>query len=619
LVCRAQQANPVAPVRYHFGDDPDGTLGWADPKFDDSAWLVAQNGQAPQPPFRSDGFFWVRVRISVPPGLAEPLGVQSLNTLHFWGVQAILVNGVSAGQNGRFPPDDVPMQPQRMLTFPIPDGVVQPGTTALVALRGWLPPYSRIGGGPLHFAFAIDRVPVLRTAEHADFDSALLATLPPVLGDVLLILVGLGILIFFRRVASRELLFDALWLVTVPLFLIQSSFQNAGIVPAAVGVRVWFLVYCVCAVPGFLVFPEFLWTVYQLRDRFFRGLAHACWLTFVLTRVPPILAHRPASWIPPLSYIGFGGLVLFNIILFGVDLWAFFVLRRNRMLAVAFSLINIPFFTALVGLPSSLRIGPVDFSVQLIGFFIAGVAITFMLLQRALSGSREADRLRAEFDAAREVQERLVVTPPQLPGFRLESAYLPATQVGGDFYHICPDDDGGVLIVVGDVSGKGLKAAMTVSAVIGALRTMPVLPPTRILAALNRGLVGHMGGGFVTCCVARIAPNGVITLTNAGNPAPYRNGEELVVEPGLPLGMIADVSYIETTCQLAPGDRLTFVSDGVLEATSPSGELYGFERTRAISNQPANTIAEAATQFGQEDDITVLTVIRTVGLNPMLA
>lgn len=92
-----------------------------------------------------------------------------------------------------------------------------------------------------------------------------------------------------------------------------------------------------------------------------------------------------------------------------------------------------------------------------------------------------------------------------------------------------------------------------------------------------------MGGGFVTCCVARIAPNGVIALTNAGNPASYRNGEELVVEPGLPLGMIADVSYIETTCQLAPGDRLTFVSDGVLEATSPSGELYGFERTRAIS------------------------------------
>jgi serine phosphatase RsbU (regulator of sigma subunit) len=76
---------------------------------------------------------------------------------------------------------------------------------------------------------------------------------------------------------------------------------------------------------------------------------------------------------------------------------------------------------------------------------------------------------------------------------------------------------------------------------------------------------------------------------------------------------------METTCQLAPGDRLTFVSDGVLEATSPSGELYGFERTRAISIQPANAIAEAATRFGQEDDITVLIVTRTVGLNPMLA
>jgi serine phosphatase RsbU (regulator of sigma subunit) len=155
-----------------------------------------------------------------------------------------------------------------------------------------------------------------------------------------------------------------------------------------------------------------------------------------------------------------------------------------------------------------------------------------------------------------------------LPGFQIESAYLPARQVGGDFFRVLPEGAGGVLIVVGDVSG------------------------------------------FVTCSVALIAIDGSMMLANAGNPAPYRNGEEMAVEPGLPLGMIAEVSYAETRCQIAAGDRLTFVSDGVVEATNPQGELYGFERTQAVSSKPANAIAEAAAQFGQEDDITVLTFTR---------
>jgi serine phosphatase RsbU (regulator of sigma subunit) len=159
---------------------------------------------------------------------------------------------------------------------------------------------------------------------------------------------------------------------------------------------------------------------------------------------------------------------------------------------------------------------------------------------------------------------------------------------------------------------------MTVSAIIGALRTMPVLSPARILAALNRGLVGQVSG-FVTCCVALVSSDGTMTLANAGNPAPYRNGEEMAVEPGLPLGLLAEVSYAETQCQIAPGDRLTFVSDGVLEATNAQGELYGFERTQAISTESAENVAQAARAFGQNDDITVLCVTRTAGLNPALA
>jgi phosphoserine phosphatase RsbU/P len=96
-----------------------------------------------------------------------------------------------------------------------------------------------------------------------------------------------------------------------------------------------------------------------------------------------------------------------------------------------------------------------------------------------------------------------------------------------------------------------------------------------------------------------------MTLANAGNLPPYRNGQELDVESGLPLGITPDVCYSETTFQLNPNDRVTFVSDGVVEATNKR------RRTQAISTQSASAIAEAAKQFGQHDDITVLTLTLT--------
>jgi serine phosphatase RsbU (regulator of sigma subunit) len=100
----------------------------------------------------------------------------------------------------------------------------------------------------------------------------------------------------------------------------------------------------------------------------------------------------------------------------------------------------------------------------------------------------------------------------------------------------------------------------------------------------------------------------VITLANAGHPEPYRNGEEIQLKSSLPLGITPDVEYAETCVQLAPGDRITFLSDGVVEARGERGGVFGFDRTREISGQPARAIADAAQEFGQEDDITVLTL-----------
>ena len=202
---------------------------------------------------------------------------------------------------------------------------------------------------------------------------------------------------------------------------------------------------------------------------------------------------------------------------------------------------------------------------------------------------------------------------PELAGFHLEAAYLPAQEVGGDFYQVLQQADGFALIVVGDVSGKGLKAAMTGALAIGALRTLAAedFSPGELLARLNSQMLAAQDGGFITCLCLRISAQGLVTMANAGHLSPYRNGEEVAVESGLPLGLAADQQYGQTTVQLEPGETLTLLSDGVVEAMNPQHQLLGFERVRAMSGDSAHEIAAAAQAFGQEDDITVLTVRRS--------
>ena len=191
--------------------------------------------------------------------------------------------------------------------------------------------------------------------------------------------------------------------------------------------------------------------------------------------------------------------------------------------------------------------------------------------------------------------------------FEVAAVYEPAQQVGGDFHWNRVEPDGSLLVVVGDVSGKGLKAAMLVSVAIGILRNEKSGSPGTVLAALNEGLAGHTGGGFVTCGCARFDTDGTVTLASAGHPAPYADGRELEVATGLPLGIAPGVTYDEST---ASGRHFTFVSDGVVEAENAQRELFGFDRTREISGKSAQEIARAAQAWGQNDDITVVTVRR---------
>ena len=242
--------------------------------------------------------------------------------------------------------------------------------------------------------------------------------------------------------------------------------------------------------------------------------------------------------------------------------------------------------------------------------YVFVLSLLIFLVRRFSATRHEEARLSREMEAARSVQSLLVPAAKQnTPGFAVDSVYLPSSGVGGDFFHVLPIADGSLLIVVGDVSGKGLKAAMTVSAIIGALRGCSLRAPAEVLSYLNRVLHGQITG-FATCAVASITTDGALTIANAGHLSPYRNGKEMALTNGLPLGITADTSYEETHFKLVPGERLTFISDGVVEAQNPQRELFGFERTAAISTRSAEEIARAAQQFGQEDDITVLTVAR---------
>jgi serine phosphatase RsbU (regulator of sigma subunit) len=183
--------------------------------------------------------------------------------------------------------------------------------------------------------------------------------------------------------------------------------------------------------------------------------------------------------------------------------------------------------------------------------------------------------------------------------------------VGGDFYYSALLSDGTMMLVLGDVSGKGLPAAMTVSTVMGALRNESTLSPAKAMQNLNRVLYASNSGGFTTCLCARVDPDGSITLASAGHLPPYLNGAEVALPGALPLGVAPEVEYTESLLHLAPGGQLTMISDGVVEARSSVGELFGFEHTRRLSAGSAESLADAAQRFGQQDDITVLTLIHT--------
>jgi hypothetical protein len=250
--------------------------------------------------------------------------------------------------------------------------------------------------------------------------------------------------------------------------------------------------------------------------------------------------------------------------------------------------------------------------------------LAVLLLRRLMLSMREQRRMALDVKQAQEVQQ--VILPEAravLPGFVVESEYRPARDVGGDFFQIIPHkSDGSLLIVAGDVTGKGLKAGMLVALLVGAIRSTAELnaQPEFLLQALNRRLLGR-GDAQATCLALAITKDGAVTLANAGHIPPYLNGEPVAMEGALPLGVMEDAEFSFMHFQLREDDVLVLMSDGIAEATDAEGHLFGFERVhellRTVSS--AAEVATAAQHFGQEDDISVISVTRTAVLEPASA
>ncbi|HET7385728.1 MAG TPA: PP2C family protein-serine/threonine phosphatase [Nocardioidaceae bacterium] len=253
------------------------------------------------------------------------------------------------------------------------------------------------------------------------------------------------------------------------------------------------------------------------------------------------------------------------------------------------------------------------------------------LVREQQAEARSRERIEQELKVAQLIQQQfLPKSLPELPAWDVAAFYRPARSVGGDFYDFLPLPDGRVMLVVGDVTDKGVPAALVMASTHALLRstTAKASSPGEVLARVNdllcEDIPAHM---FVTCFALVMDPStGQVEYANAGHDLPYLRGAAGVVElraTGMPLGLMAGMSYEERAAVLEPGDCVLLHSDGLVEAHDPGRQMFGFPRLaelvgrgRAGQDLLDHCLAELGRFTGpgweQEDDITLVSLQRRV-------
>jgi hypothetical protein len=655
------------PWKFTVGDSPiDPKTGqplWAEPDFDDSKWetvdltpkdaaidpIAGTSGYVPGWTAKGHpgywGYAWYRVRVQVEARQGEELALAGPASVD--DAYQVFDDGGLAGHFGDFNGSKPVVYYTQPRMFPLPqtgnhdagtgrDGAGSNGTgsdgtglaesTRVLAFRLWMEPYTLINGpdvGGMHNA--------------------------PVLGEAGAVAAGyqmrwLEVIRAFAFSAAQALLFGLLAVVAFSLILFDRSDR----------VYLWMgALFLLIAVYNALAVLA-AWTELQdisinnlLNDGLALPLISAAWV--MVWRV--WFGQQRPPWLPRLT----AGLTLLlmvsNIlgdeIFFGLVPHAVAVPFVNISLVLRLLFFALMLSVAIEGirrqgvegwlvLPVVLLWGINAFAIQLdllhvrlrwfpfgvtvslgiIANLLVAVVIALLLLRRLLQSMRRQRQMALDVRQAQEVQQVILAEARlALPGLNIESEYRPAREVGGDFFQIIPHKtDGSLLIVAGDVTGKGLKAGMLVALLVGAIRTAAEQSsdPLFLLQALNRRLIGR-SDAQATCLALRIETDGSTTLVNAGHMAPYLNGEALAMEGALPLGMMESAESSVMHFQLKSGDRLMLLSDGVAEAMDANGKLFGFERVNELLRRAttASEVAGAAQAFGQEDDISVISVTRT--------
>jgi hypothetical protein len=588
----------------HDGDN----MAWASTGFDYSNWKTVdlEDMGVAQP-----GWHWFRKHVNVGPDYPEV----KLLLQGGVGTYELYVNGQRIEGAGILSSFAVNRPVERVYALANDNGDFE------IALRTHVTTGYSAYDLPLFLNVTMGKRTVIDYERQALESQRLYSVAPTVAINLLLVLAALGALaLFASQRTQREYLYLAIFLFLTGVSNGLWHLQQAGVVPIAANFLLADpLVYLlsIAQIEFTLSFARrrvgIGWRVYEVLLLLPALLVSAVWLgdlsqdTYDLVEAG---VTAPLAFLLP-AFLAYwfrrGNREAGLLILPSLVPTATGVLFDLGIVSLHFGWNNLGF------LIDPIQVGVFPLPISDVGSVVFLVAIGFVMFFRFTRVSREQARTSAELEAAREMQQRLVpASLPAMEGFRIETAYLPAQEVGGDFYQVLEQSDGTHLIVVGDVSGKGLKAAMTGTLAIGAIRALAAdgLGPGELLTRLNRQLAQEPDGGFITCACLRVSQSGRVVIANAGHPAPYRNGAEVAVDAGLPLGIAKDVAYAETEFTLEAGETLTLISDGVVEARNANRELFGFDRTCGISQESAERIAATVQQFGQEDDITVLTVMR---------
>jgi Stage II sporulation protein E (SpoIIE) len=641
------------PWKFSVGDSPvDPKTGrplWAEPEFDDSKWetvdLTPKEGAVDPTAGTSayvpgwtarghagySGYGWYRIRVQyqLQPGqrlaLAGPADVDD--------AYQVFADGELLGSLGNFSGSQPAVYLARPMVFRLREPRGEDTGTRVLAFRVWMLPASLViqpTSGGMHNAPVLGEASIVALQSHLKWMEIIRVILSQAilaLAFGVLALVAFSLILFDRS--------DPVYLWIGLLFL--SSALGLGLIPIGywpnlLPANSWLLLAAVLG-PVVSALWVIVWWIWF-------GRTAGRWIPWALCVLVPLdFISRVLSWevlfgvVSQQTALRFGDMErLLTIVFFVLLLWVVVdAIRRHRMegwLVLPVVILHGVSSNSRVASQPSIRLTWFPFGIPVpledVEHLLIALVIALLLLRRLIQSVKCQKEMALDVKSAQEVQK--VILPEQrivLPGFEIESEYRPAREVGGDFFQIIPNDkDGSLLIVAGDVAGKGLRAGMLVALLIGAIRTAARFSsdPVFVLSELNRRLLGR-GDARATCLALRIDRDGTATLANAGHLPPYLNSAPVEIEGSLPLGLIEAFEPSVLQFQFSPGDRLLLLSDGIAEATNKQGQLFGFDRVlELVRTQPsAAKIAEAAQAFGQDDDISVIALTRIGTAEPAMA